>query len=77
MARRPGLGGRARIWQTRGAPVDIRAQKLHALLDKALEAGVAPVEIESDLADLLTLAKRREHRDDLQDGRRWRPEDRQ
>jgi hypothetical protein len=38
---------------------------------------VAPVEIESDLADLLTLAKRREHHDDLQDGRRWRPEDRQ
>jgi hypothetical protein len=34
-------------------------------LDRALAAGVAPVELESGIADLLSMAKRRGYRDDL------------
>ena len=69
---RLGLGGRhfRKRWSR-----DSRAEQLHTLLDKVLAEGVPPVEIESGLADLLNLAKRRRNRDNLQLGRRWRSDD--
>jgi hypothetical protein len=62
MIRRP--GGVGQVWRRR-SPADSRTRSLHALLDRALAAGVAPVELESDIADLLSMAKRREQRDGL------------
>ena len=59
-----GLGVRRRVWH-RDSPVESRTRDLHALLDRALSAGVAPVEVESGLADLLSLAKRRQERAEL------------
>ena len=45
---------------------DDRTRDLHALLDRALAAGVTPTELESDLMYLLDRAKVREHRDDYE-----------
>jgi len=59
----PGLGVRRHVWRKRSA-VDSRTRNLHALLDKALAAGAAPVEVEADLVDLLEQAMRRKRRDD-------------
>jgi len=53
------------VWHKRRSATDSRAKDLHALLDRTLAAGGAPVEIESVLADLLMMAKRREYRDDI------------
>jgi len=60
MIHRP--GGVGHVWRKRRSATDSRAEDLHALLDRALAAGVAPVEIESGLSDLLKMAKRREYR---------------
>ena len=60
-----GLAAGRHLWHKRRSAVEGRAGDLHALLDRALAAGVAPVEIESGLADLLMMAKRREYRDGL------------
>ena len=65
MIRRPGVPGARRHAKHRDSAVDSRARDLHALLDRALAAGVAPVEVESGLSDLLSLAKRREERAEL------------
>ena len=58
-----GIGGRQRIWHKRRSSTDPRTRRLHELLDKVLAAGLAPVEIESRLVELLELARRRESRD--------------
>lgn len=65
MVRRPGgLGIRRRVLRERGlAAGDGSTKALHALLDKVLAAGMSPVEVESDLVSLLSLAKRRQERD--------------
>jgi hypothetical protein len=64
MNSRPGgFGGKGYLWHKRRRDTDGRSGDLHALLDKALAAGVAPVEVESGLADLLIMAKRREYRE--------------
>jgi hypothetical protein len=57
-------GGRTRLFRSRRRSADSRALALHALLDRVLAEGVAPVEVESDLVDLLNLARRRRYRDD-------------
>jgi hypothetical protein len=58
-----GVGGRQRIWHKRRSSTDARTRRLHELLDRVLAAGLAPVEIESRLVELLELARRRESRD--------------
>lgn len=52
------------MFRSRRRSADSRALALHALLDRVLAEGVAPVEVESDLVDLLNLARRRRYRDD-------------
>jgi hypothetical protein len=51
-----------RIWHRRQPSTHPRTRSLHDLLDKVLAAGIAPVEIESHMVDLLTLARYRKDR---------------
>ena len=50
------------IWHRRQPSTHPRTRSLHDLLDKVLAAGIAPVEIESHMVDLLTLARYRDDR---------------
>jgi hypothetical protein len=62
MIRGPGgLGASRHAWQKRHSAAEGRTRDLHALLDRAVDAGAAPVEIESALVDLLRMAKRRKY----------------
>jgi hypothetical protein len=54
-----------RLLQKRRSSDEMRTAMLHALLDKALAAGAPAIEVESALADLLNMARRRTDRDDL------------
>jgi hypothetical protein len=57
-----------RLFSKRRPSEDAKAAKLHALLDKALAAGAPTIEVESVLADLLNMARRRVYDDELQAG---------
>ena len=68
MAWHPSLGGRHRVGGKSEASDERRRQALHTLLDRVLSEGVTPVEVESDLVDLLNLARRRRYRNERRSG---------